>query len=422
VSAAWPASAGPPPEAVAALVADRPGAVWLDGAGHGWSILAWDPVEVVTEARAWPARGQGLVRDVRGHGEHGAPFTGGVLGYVGYGAGAEVAPVPRSRDTPEPAVWLGRYEGGLCWRASDGLWVATGTLRCRAEGEALLAAARPLDPPPPPAGRVRPSDRRAYEDGVRAVRELLLAGDCYQVNLTRVVDVDGAGDAFDAFRRLRLHPAPYGAFVRVSGDTAVLSNSPELLLEVRGRHAVSVPIKGTRPRGSSPAEDAALGTALRDDPKDHAELTMIVDLVRNDLSRVAVPGSVRAGVRTLSSHPTVHHASWPVEATLSERFGTWDALAALFPPGSVTGAPKVRATERIAELEPRPRGVYCGVLGYAADGGDAAFSVAIRVAIVHGDRARYHVGGGIVVGSDPALEWEETVAKERALRAALVYS
>jgi anthranilate/para-aminobenzoate synthase component I len=400
-----------------ALVADRPGSVWLDGAAHGWSVLAWDPTDVVTDARDWPARGRAMVRAAAGAGD--APFTGGVLGYVGYGAGPEVAPVAPSAATPEPSVWLARYDGALCWHTDRG-WVPAGSPGFRADAERLLRAARPLPSPPPARGRARPVLRERYEDSVRAIRELLLAGDCYQVDLTRVVHVDGAGDPFAAYLRLRTAPAAYGAYVRVGPDTAVLSNSPELFLEVRGREMWSAPIKGTRRRGATAAEDAALLTALRDDPKDHAELTMIVDLVRNDLSQVAVPGTVRAGGRTLSTHPTVHHASWPVHASLAPGRDAWDALAAAFPPGSVIGAPKVRASFRIAELESEPRGVYCGTVGYAADGGDATFSVAIRVAVFDGDAARYHVGGGIVVGSDPAHEWEETVAKERALRDALV--
>jgi len=405
------------PAGVMALVADRPGSVWLDGAAHGWSILSWDPTDVVTDPRGWPERGRAMVRrTARGND---APFSGGVLGYVGYGAGPEVAPVAPSGDTPEPAVWLGRYDGALCWHADRG-WVPAGTPGFRADAARLLAAGRRLDPPGPAMGRTRPISRERFEDGVRAIRELLLAGDCYQVDLTRVVHVDAPGDPFAAYLRLRAAPAPYGAFVRVSPATVVLSNSPELFLEVRGKEIVSVPIKGTRPRGATPAEDGALLAALERDPKDRAELTMIVDLVRNDLSQVAVPGTVRARSRTLSTHPTVHHASWPVHATLAPGKDAWDALAAAFPPGSVIGAPKVRASLRIAELEPEPRGVYCGAVGYAADGGDATFSVAIRVAVFHGDAARYHVGCGIVVGSDPAHEWAESVAKERALRDALV--
>ncbi|MEQ1501479.1 MAG: chorismate-binding protein, partial [Myxococcota bacterium] len=182
----------------------------------------------------------------------------------------------------------------------------------------------------------------------------------------------------------------------------------------------STPIKGTRRRGASLADDARLRSELRDAAKDRAELVMIVDLVRNDLGRVAVVGSVVAGDRVITAHPTVFHAAWPVRAELLPGRDAWDALAATFPPGSVTGAPKVRACQRIAALEPHPRGVYCGAIGYAADGGDARFSVAIRTGVFDGPDARYHVGGGIVVDSDPAAEWDETVAKELALRRALV--
>ena len=146
---------------------------------------------------------------------------------------------------------------------------------------------------------------------------------------------------------------------------------------------------------------------------------MIVDLVRNDLSRVARVGSVRPGARTLISHGNVHHTHWPVHATLNHRYDRWDALAALFPPGSVTGAPKIRATERIHELEPHPRGIYCGSIGVDFDDGRACWSVAIRTGVWHKGTLRYHVGGGVLFDSDGRAEYEETVAKGSAFARAL---
>ncbi|MEQ1570785.1 MAG: anthranilate synthase component I family protein [Myxococcota bacterium] len=404
-----------PADVVAGLV-DRPGLAWLDGADDTGTIVTWDPVDVVTRADGWPAAGRARTRAVA---TGAAPFTGGVLGYVGYGAGHVVDAVPRCAPTPEPDVWLGRFDGGLCWRGGE--WTVAGTPGFRRDAERVLAAAGARPPPPAPsAPRADTDDRAGFEARVERVRAWIAEGDCYQVNLSRPVRVPAAGDPFHAYLRLRSRPAAYGAFLRPSDEIAVLSNSPELLLSQRGRRLRSVPIKGTRPRSADPARDAAFRAELEASPKDRAELTMITDLVRNDLGRVARVGTVRAEERQLTDHPTLFHTSWPVEAELAEGLDAWDALAAVFPPGSVTGAPKVRACQRIAELEPAPRGVYCGAIGYVADGGDATWSVAIRVAVFDGADARYHVGGGIVDGSDPAAEWEETVTKELALRRALV--
>lgn len=396
------------PERVFAQIADRPGAVWLDSgtAEDGWSILAWDPVEVVTDGADGPALGRRLRRPRAGP----APFAGGVIGFLGYDGGGA-----------EPPVYLARYEGALCWSHRERRWHPTGADAVRRAGERLLADPPPLPPPGPASGRVvSAEDRAAYEGAVRRIQEWIAEGDCYQVNLTRVVRVAGAGEPFAAYRRLRERPARYGAFLRVDERVAVLSNSPELLLDARGGVLRSEPIKGTRPRGADPVADRALAAELLASPKEQAELTMIVDLVRNDLGRVARIGSVRAGERAVYALPTVHHTWWPVTAELAAGRDDWDALAAMFPPGSVTGAPKIRACQRIAELEDAPRGVYCGAIGYAADTGDACWSVAIRVAVFAGDDARYHIGGGIVIDGDPAAEWEETRAKEVALRRALV--
>lgn len=397
-------------------LADEPGAVWLDGGDEGWSILAWDPVEVVTETADWPLAGRALThRAPAGT----APFGGGVLGYVGYEAGHAVEPVPEGRPTPEPPIWLARYRGGLCYRA--GRWYVEGEPSFRADARKRLESARPLPPPSqPPHTTGHTIDRQAYEQAVQQVLRWLEAGDCYQVNLTRAVHVEGAQDAFEGYRRLRAASlASFGAFLRLHPDLAILSNSPELFLEVDGDRVLSRPIKGTRPRGGDPEHDRRLAEALLASEKDRAELTMIVDLVRNDIGRVATTGSVQAGPREITTHANVHHAAQDVEGRLRPGLDAWDALAATFPPGSVTGAPKIRACQRIRELEPEPRGVYCGAIGYVSDAGRASWSVAIRTAVQHGEALRWHVGGGIVIDSDPAEEWEETVAKGRVLAAAL---
>jgi len=401
--------AQPPPRPAAVVAQLEAPVVWLDGPGDR-ALIAWAPREVVTRGD-WVAAGRALHRPGAG---------GGVLGFVGYGAGHHAEAVPREAPVPEGECWLGRFDGLL--RYDGRRWAATGSSTFQARARAALHAASDagaLRPPPPPPRRpLSTVDRSDWMEGVEQILAWLRAGDAYQVNLTRPVWVEGVDDAFACYRRLRRRsPAAHGAWLDL-GEAQVLSNSPELLLEVEGAQLVSEPIKGTRPRSTDPREDEALGRALLAASKDSAELTMIVDLVRNDLGRVAVPGSVVPGPRQLTSHATVHHTSRRVTATLRPDLDRWDALAACFPPGSVTGAPKVRATQRIAQLEAHPRGVYCGTIGAFLDDGGGAWSVAIRTGVVHGGRARFHVGGGIVVDSDPADEWEETEHKAAALRAA----
>ncbi|MCB9665922.1 MAG: anthranilate synthase component I family protein [Alphaproteobacteria bacterium] len=410
--------AAPSPEAVVAQVAARPGTVWLDGGDAGWSVLVWDPVEVVRAAEGWPAAGRRLTRPAPASE---LPFVSGCVGYVGYEAGAAVAPVPAARPTAEPPVWLGRYEGALLHHAASGRWEAVGAPEVRAAGARLLAEAGPLGPPPHPLPRpTRTVAREDYLAAIARVLALIAEGDCYQVNLSRVVEVEGIDDAWQAYRRLRAGSRPdRGAFLALDPALAVLSNSPERLLDVDGDEAVTEPVKGTRPRAADPARDAAAHRELEGSAKERAELTMIVDLCRNDLGRVAVPGSVQAEARRVTAHANVHHASQVVRARLAPGEDAWSALAALFPPGSVVGAPKVRAAQRIAELEPQPRGVYCGAIGFVSDHGRARWSVAIRSAVVHGRHARFHVGGGIVADSDPEAEWAETHAKGTLLQAAL---
>lgn len=408
----------PTPEQVFARVASEPGAMWLDGAdGSGWSVLTWRPTQVCVDLGSWR-------RFLTEHTPHTAPvdvpFAGGVLGYLGYGVGHTVEQVPTEAATPEPPVFLGAFEGGLCFHHPTGRWHAQGTAAFRLRADELLDGATVLAHPGPASGRARTIHPDVYAQRVRRILAFIAEGDCYQVNLSRVVDVDGAGDPFSAYRRLRARsPARFGAFLRLDADTAILSNSPEMLVRTESGMALAEPIKGTRSRGTDPEADRILAQELVVSGKEKAELTMIVDLLRNDLGRVAVPGSVVAGRRQIRHHATVHHASQAIRAELAEGRSATDVLAALLPYGSITGAPKIRACQRIAELETRPRGAYCGAIGFASGGDVQRWSVAIRTAIFSGKSARYHVGGGIVAESEPAAEWVETVAKGAALAAAL---
>jgi para-aminobenzoate synthetase component 1 len=255
---------------------------------------------------------------------------------------------------------------------------------------------------------------------VRRVLEYIAAGDVYQVNLSQRFSSRGSFDPLELYLRLRdRSPAPFAAFLRWR-DLAVVSASPEWFYQTRGDQIVTRPIKGTRPRGRTEDDDARLAAELAASPKDRAELTMIVDLERNDLGRVCRYGSVvvRDALR-LESFAQVHHLVATVEGRLRPGVGPTDVLRAMFPGGSITGAPKIRAMQIIDELEPHCRSLYTGAIGYLTRGGSSAFNIAIRTILVEGDRASYQVGGGIVADSEPEAEYEETLAKGRALRAVL---
>lgn len=299
-------------------------------------------------------------------------------------------------------------------------WDASGQCRLTAEDEPLLASmVKDLARTPPVdevtfAGPLTPDwGASGHAERVSRIRDWIAAGDCYQANLAvpfRAHLRPGRHRDIAAFRQLMTaSPAPFSGFFRCSGRPSVISHSPECFLSQRGRQIVSVPIKGTRRR--KPGHETRVRYELATAPKDAAELAMIVDLVRNDLGRVALPGSVRvADAGHLIDLPYVHHRAARIEATMRDGLTLADAVQAAFPAGSITGAPKLRAMQILAELEGTPRGAYCGAFGWlGAHGGDLA--VAIRTASINGDDLTFHAGGGIVWDSDPASEWDEVQAK-----------
>jgi anthranilate/para-aminobenzoate synthase component I len=255
---------------------------------------------------------------------------------------------------------------------------------------------------------------------VHRILEYLAAGDAYQVNLTQPFTAPLVGPASALFARLaRLHPTPYAAYFD-AGDFQVVANSPELLLRRRGSRLETRPIKGTSARSEHPARDAASSQGLMESAKDRAEHVMIVDLERNDLGRVCEPGSVVVErLLALESHPTVHHLVSTVSGRLAGGMELAEILRAIFPGGSITGAPKVRAMEIIAELEGAARGVYTGALGLFDPAGDLELALPIRTAVVRDGVVTYHAGGGIVADSDPERELAESWLKTAALRRAL---
>jgi para-aminobenzoate synthetase/4-amino-4-deoxychorismate lyase len=272
--------------------------------------------------------------------------------------------------------------------------------------------------PPPPITDLTPGhDRAEHIAKVRRILELIGAGDVYQTNLTFPMRFRHAGDPLALYAALRAAlPVAHGGMV-VTDDWAVLSVSPELWIAVEGGAATARPMKGTAARGADPAADRAAAEALAADPKQRAENLMIVDLLRNDLSRISRPGAVRTpALFTVETYPGFHTLTSTVTGALRSEAGLLQRVSALFPCGSIVGAPKVRAAEVIRDLEAEPRGVYTGALGSVEPGGDMAFNVAIRTAFVRPDGTGvYGVGGGIVADSDPDAEYDEALLKARVL-------
>ena len=346
-------------------------------------------------------------------------FAGGVVGWLSYEAGGQVERMPSHRQPHtgmKSCLW--RVEGALHFDPTSEDWSVHGSPAFKAEAQAVLkeaatCATEPLNPhQTKPWAPAQPTPiEQAYTAGVSHILEAIRQGEVYQVNLAWEHTGVRIDDAIGAWLALRdQNPAQYGAYLR-HGDTEVVSNSPELFLEIDGKtgRIQSRPIKGTAPLGNESRR------ALESSTKERAELTMIVDLVRNDLGRVCQAGTVDAQPRTIRQCGDLWHAEQTVSATLRRDQDAVDALCATFPPGSVTGAPKVRAMEVIHDLEPGPRGVYTGAIGWLSDNGDARFSVAIRTAPVQDGRGRFHVGAGIVADSHPDKEWRETLAKAQAL-------
>jgi len=262
--------------------------------------------------------------------------------------------------------------------------------------------------------------RDQFEAGVRRAKEHILAGDIYQVVLSQRFETELDADPFAVYRALRhVNPSPYMFFIRM-GRHALVGASPEMLVRVEGRRVETHPIAGTRPRGTSEDEDQRLAEELKASEKERAEHVMLVDLGRNDIGRVSEPGSVRVPqFMALERFSHVMHLVSVVEGRLAEGCDRLDALASCFPAGTVSGAPKIRAMDIIASIEPTRRGVYAGAVGYLDFAGNLDFCIAIRTIVMHGRRALLQAGAGIVADSDPAAEYDETCSKAQALVQAL---
>ncbi len=429
--------------ALRTAVANLPGGFILESVAadqrHGrFSYFGFDPLEVL-EVPAGADPFAPLAAAVRSriqprHARH-IPFIGGWLGYLAYEAGSAIEPtapsrrvlpgLPIARFALHDAVIVADHATSRWYVAGQSLTSDPNRLPSMLDRLAAIASdARPAAkmptraiPAPSPTRDMTPDE---YRRRVRRILDYIAAGDIFQVNFAQRFTIASAEPAPDLYARLcDANPASFAAFIP-TGHGAVLSSSPELLIELTGRRAITRPIKGTRRRtGRAPADTAAADDLARS-AKDAAELAMIVDLVRNDLGRVCEFGSVRVddpgSIETMS---TVMHRVATVSGTLRQDLDAIDLLRALFPGGSVTGAPKVRAMQIIDELENSPRGPYCGAIGYIGLDGDMMLNLAIRTLVAIDGHVHLSVGGGIVADSDPDKEYDETLAKAAGMLTAL---
>ena len=365
------------------------------------------------------------------------PFAGGAVGYLGYDLChfVERLPATAADDLRLPDMAMAFYDTALVVdHQAQRAWVAAAELGVPGRPDAEHRAGELFErlssdaPAAGAAGHGSPDGENAapeiacnftradYLRAIQRAKDYIAAGDIFQVNLSRRFEARLSISAPELYVRLRrINPAPMAAYLG-GGDFAIVSASPERFLRVRRGRVETRPIKGTRPRGRTPQEDAALAQELLRSEKDAAELAMIVDLERNDLGRVCSYGTVRVTrPRALESFPTVHHLVATVVGRLHAGCDRTELLKATFPGGSITGAPKIRAMQIIDELEPTRRSVYTGAIGYLGFDGGMDLNIAIRTFLVQGGRAWFQAGGGIVADSQPESEYDETAQKARAL-------
>jgi len=445
------------PERLFAGLCARRGAFFLDsarvGAGLGrWSFIGFEPFlefreteaegVTITEGGRTTRRGgedplealRECLRRFAASGHEEIPFCGGAVGYLSYELCTLLERIERKAadDLGLPRILLGFHDGVIAHDQATGRTFAVANPVHERGADEILAgletavgeALRAQIPEPAGGATAEPVSNLTsaeYLEGVQRVREYIAAGDVYQINLTQRFSAPFVGEPYALYRRLRAaSPAAMAAYLNC-GDFQVLSASPELLLRIDGREVETRPIKGTRPRGATPAEDERLCAELLASEKDRAELLMIVDLERNDLGRVCAAGSVRVEeLCRLETLPTVHHLVATVRGRLRAECDALDAVRATFPGGSITGAPKIRAMQIIDELETVRRHVYTGAIGWLGFDGDCDLNIAIRTMLCRAGVAYYHVGGGVVWDSEPEAELQETLDKGRAMRAALM--
>lgn len=365
------------------------------------SLLFLDPVEIVTtEDPAELTSCIGRLEEAWRDGLWAA-------GYFAYEAGYALEESLQGTDKPGgPLLWWGIYRQPYVFDHTGGSFAPPPDLAGGVEGTLTCSTA--------------PGDftfsRSDYAAAVRRIQDHIAAGDTYQVNFTMKYRFPFSGDSAGLYLSFRDNqPVPYGAFIR-HDDRTVLSASPELFLRRKNIAVKARPMKGTLRRGRTPAEDRRLAETLRSDPKNRAENVMIVDLLRNDLGRICVPGSIEVSdLFRVERYDTLLQMTSAVTGTLADDVSLGDMLKAAFPCGSVTGAPKISTMQIIADLEGEPRGVYCGAIGYLGPGRESVLSVPIRTAVIRGKEGEMGIGSGIVADSEPFEEYSECLLKARFL-------
>jgi anthranilate synthase component 1 len=421
---------------------------------RGGTVTVKEKGETASERGAWLETMRGFFATMKPVQVPELPrFTGGAVGFVSWDAARGLETIRsrrpargRARDAADlPDAWFGFYDTILAFDHLRQCILLIAAVRTDADRRPLraqhaaavarldrLAAslARPL-----PAALMSGRGRRAAKGGNRpranltradylrmvgAAKEGIREGEIYQVVLSQRFKLSIGCEPFQVYRALRrVNPSPYMYFLR-DGEMALAGASPEMLVRVEGRRVQTHPIAGTRPRGEDAAADAVQEEQLRADPKERAEHVMLVDLGRNDLGRVCAPGSVEvAELMTVQKFSHVMHLVSRITGSLADGRDAFDALAAAFPAGTVSGAPKVRAMEIIDALEPEPRGAYAGVVCYVDHSGDLDSCITIRTMLSRGRTAWVQAGGGIVADSDPEREYEETLSKARGVLAAI---
>ena len=426
-------------------VRDMPWAAWLDSGGRDrYDIIVAQPVATLTTRRQVTEVVHGgeksessndpiaLLQDILGQKLEAIPdlpFAGGALGYWSYDLGRRYHQVADSISTgnESPEMAIGIYDWAIVIDHQQVSARLVSRLRYP-ETEQNLAQistriATVLGQTPAPkatfnvAGCIRPDlSRDDYRSAFDKVKNYLKEGDCYQVNLAQRFSAQAKGDAFEAYRTMRIsNPAPYSAYLEYP-ELNILCASPERFLKVQQNMVETKPIKGTRPRSDDEEVDRRLSDELRSHPKDRAENLMIVDLLRNDLSRSCEVGSVRAPkLFEVESFANVHHLVSTVEGRLADGHDALDVLRDCFPGGSITGAPKLRAMQIIEELESQRRGIYCGAIGYVGVDGNMDSNIAIRTLTFKDRELSCWAGGGIVADSDCEAEYQETLDKASAM-------
>ncbi|MBD25594.1 MAG: aminodeoxychorismate synthase, component I [Candidatus Marinimicrobia bacterium] len=444
------------PLAAFAPLVDQDLAIILDSALEGecgrFSYIALDPFRVIRctpypwsvtidgryiHDRPFTALAQELERyKVERTKEVPVPFLGGAIGFFSYELGGVLESLPRPKSAPFPwDMVVGFYDVitafdlkyRKAWVISSGFPETVPALRqtraeARAQQMVSMLGSQPIKPirQITPASWQHESDQNSYEARVTTAIDATYAGEIYQANISQrfIADIPSSTTSFEIYRRLRkTSPAPFAAFINTSDGMNILSASPERFLQVdSGRRVESRPIKGTRARGLTPEQDHSLADDLLNSTKDRAENLMIVDLLRNDLSRVCQLGSISVpDLCSLETYPSVHHLVSVVTGILQQDKTAVDLLRATFPGGSITGAPKIKAMEIIHKLEVAARGPYCGTIAWLGFDGAMDSSIVIRTIVVNGQKAIVQTGGGIVADSNPTSEYSESLVKAQPL-------